>query len=42
MWRNIDRDTVVKYSPTLADIKAAKSSQGIESVADEIPRRLRH
>ncbi|GAH43585.1 unnamed protein product [marine sediment metagenome] len=42
IWHNIDRDSVIKYSPTLADIKATKSSQGIDVVADEIMQRLTH
>ena len=40
VWHNIDRDTVIEYSPTLADIKATKSSQGIRAVGKEILQRL--
>lgn len=40
VWHRIDRDTLIRLSPTLADIKAAKSSEGIEAVAVQIRRRV--
>ena len=36
VWHNIDKEEVTSYSPTLADIRAVKSSLGIETVASEI------
>ena len=36
VWHNIDREEVENYSPTLADIKAAKSNTGVENVVNEI------
>ena len=36
IWHNIDKEEVASYSPTLADIIAAKSSMGVEYVANKI------
>lgn len=36
VWHNIDRGGVAAHSPTLADRVAAKSSEGIEAVAEKV------
>ena len=36
VWHNIDKEEIVSYSPTLADIVAAKSNEGIETVTNKI------
>jgi hypothetical protein len=36
VWHEIDRATVARFSPTLADRKAVLSTLGIEAVADDI------
>jgi hypothetical protein len=40
VWHNISRDEVARFSLLLADIHAADTSSGIESVAEEIYRSL--
>jgi hypothetical protein len=36
VWHHVDRDYVVKYSPTLADRLASKSSDGLDIVLKEL------
>lgn len=36
IWRNIDQEEIATYSPTLADIIAAKSREGIEAITKKI------
>ena len=36
IWHEIDRATVARYSPMLADRKAVRSNLGIEAIADHI------
>ena len=36
IWHNIDKQEIISYSPTLADIRAVKSDLGIKAVTDEI------
>ena len=36
VWHNVDHSAVADYSPTLAGYVAARSSNGVESVVDEI------
>jgi hypothetical protein len=36
IWHNIDKADITKYSPTLADIKAAKSNMDYKTIADMI------
>lgn len=36
IWHNIDKDEIISYSPTLADIVAVKSNLGIKAVTDKI------
>lgn len=36
VWHEIDRATVIRYSPTLGDRMAALSSHGVDAVADHI------
>ena len=36
IWHNINKEGIVAYSPTLADIVAVKSSLGIKAVTDKI------
>ena len=42
VWHNIDRQEIISYSPTLADIKAVKSNIGIKAVSDEIIEAISH
>jgi hypothetical protein len=36
IWHNINKEEVISYSPTLADIVAVKSDLGIKAVTDKI------
>jgi hypothetical protein len=36
VWHNIDRDTILQYSPMLADRYAANTNKGLDSVIKEI------
>lgn len=40
VWHNISRDEVAQFSPLLADIHAADTRRGVESVAEKIYRSL--
>jgi hypothetical protein len=40
VWHDVDLDDVRSYSPPLADLLAARSSAGIESIADQIAQVL--
>ncbi len=42
IWHEIDKEVVASYSPTLAGIVAAKSSLGVEAVADKIIKAISH
>ncbi len=41
IWHKVEFNDVVKYSPTLADRIAAKSSEGIDEVVDKVKRSIR-
>lgn len=41
IWHNVDRDTVLRQSPPLADAVAISSSRGIETVVTELLKKLR-
>jgi len=36
IWHNINKEEIISYSPTLADIVAVKSDLGIKAVTDKI------
>lgn len=40
IWHNLDRQTVLDYSPPLADKLAANSQDGVEKIAEQIVRAL--
>ena len=42
IWHNIDKAEVASYSPTLADIVAAKSSEGIKVITNKIIELIGH
>ena len=41
VWHDLDAATLRKYSPTLADRLAARSSEGVPAVVEKIPRVLK-
>jgi hypothetical protein len=41
IWHNVNQADVLEFSPPLADIRAVSSSSGIESVVDELLKRIR-
>ena len=41
IWHDLDRDTLMRYSPTLADRLAGRSEEGIPAVVQKILRVLR-
>jgi len=40
IWHDIDRDGVARYSPTLADRVAGRSTEGVTALVDQIRRVL--
>lgn len=40
VWHNIDHDSIIKYSPMLADKLGVSTKKGLEKVADEILKAL--
>jgi hypothetical protein len=38
VWHELDAATLAKYSPTLADRLAARSSEGVSEIAEKIIR----
>jgi len=41
VWHDLDRDTLIRYSPTLADRLAADTSRGLDTVVAQIMRALK-
>ena len=42
IWHDVDAEAVRAYSPALADLVAARSSEGVAAISDRIERVLRH
>lgn len=36
VWHNVDRETVLRYSPLLADLWASRSAKGVEGVVEDL------
>lgn len=41
IWHNVDHSDVLEFSPPLADIRAVSSSSGMESVVDDLLKKIR-
>jgi hypothetical protein len=42
IWHEVNVEAVRAYSPALADLVAARSSEGVVAISDKIERVLRH